>query len=514
MIRDNRRFRCNEFGGVLIFWALGIVAFLGFVALSFDVGRIANTQTEMQTLVDEVALAAGGEIDRLPGAQERALAAADDLIRGKIQTFGDGGQLLDRGRALSTAECDALVDAGGDPADCDGDFTVAFLDAAGGPALTDATTRFVRVTAVPRRVQTPLSRGIALLTGGSGLDFFDARATATAGATTYACEPVRFGFCVNPDPAAGYDPSALEGRQIRIADFGSGNSGLLDMSSMYPNVEGPCSDVSVNGVGYEVCMYGAEGATSGCFEVGDGLDTEPGTKGGNFLAAINTRFDIYTGVTNNDERDIDYRPAPNVVRECTPQGNSGNNGNGNGNNGGGTLPAASLPRDSCFDGGGCTTIGDGDWTAGRADYLLTNYGPLPDGGDTPEDFPGDLADWVAVSTASTRWELYLAELAAADGGDILENRCITGVPETPGYAAAPVSADGPGRRLMVGAAVDCASGIDINGRTQDVPAADYFLMFLTEPADGGNEDIWLEVVQEIPTDGTESLIYRVVRLLD
>jgi len=67
---------------------------------------------------------------------------------------------------------------------------------------------------------------------------------------------------------------------------------------------------------------------------------------------------------------------------------------------------------------------------------------------------------------------------------------------------------------MVGAAVDCASGIDINGRTQDVPAADYFLMFLTEPAEGGNEDIWLEVVQEIPTDGTESLVYRVVRLLD
>ncbi len=511
MTRDMRKFLGKDGGGALIFWALGIVAFLGFVALSFDVGRIANTQTEMQTLVDEVALAAGGELDRLPGARERARAAAEDLIRDKIQTFGDGGQALTGGAATgSVAECLELIAGGETAEECAGDYFLEFLDSSrnlvvGAGNAADSATRFVRVTAVPRRVQTPLSRGIALLTGGSGLEFFDAAATATAGATTFACEPVRFGFCVNPDPAAGYDPANLRGRQVRIADFGSGNSGLLDMSSMYPNVEGPCSEVSVNGVGYEVCMYGAEGATSGCFEVSDGLDTEPGTKGGNFLAAINTRFDEYSGVTNNDDNNLDYRPAPNVIRECTPSTPQVNQG---------IEPVASLPRDSCFAAGTCDTIGNGDWTTGRAAYLETNYG-LADGGEAPEDFPGDYLEWIAVSTASTRWELYLAELAAADGGDILENRCISGVPEEwSSQGSSQASADGPARRVMVGAAVDCASGIDINGRTQDVPAADYFLMFLTEPAEGGNEDIWLEVVQEIPTDGTESLVYRVVRLLD
>ena len=75
-----RRLRGDERGALLVFVAVAIVALLGLIALSFDLGRMASTQTELQSFADNVALAAAGELDGKEDSIERATRAANNLI--------------------------------------------------------------------------------------------------------------------------------------------------------------------------------------------------------------------------------------------------------------------------------------------------------------------------------------------------------------------------------------------------------------------------------------------------
>jgi Flp pilus assembly protein TadG len=85
------RFARDERGAILILWALFLAVAFGFLALAFDLGRLATTQTQLQSFADQVALAAAGELDGRPGARDRARAAAENLVAGQ-QTFGQGSQ--------------------------------------------------------------------------------------------------------------------------------------------------------------------------------------------------------------------------------------------------------------------------------------------------------------------------------------------------------------------------------------------------------------------------------------
>ena len=87
------RFRTDETGAVLVLWGLAFGVFLGLVALTFDLGRLSITQTELQSYADSVALAAAGELDGGDGAIARATAAAAAAIADS-QTFGTGAQAL------------------------------------------------------------------------------------------------------------------------------------------------------------------------------------------------------------------------------------------------------------------------------------------------------------------------------------------------------------------------------------------------------------------------------------
>ena len=88
-----KAFAKDEHGTILVFWAMSLAVMLGFVALSFDFGRIASTKSELQAFADHVALAAAGELDGQDDAITRAQAAAADMITDR-QTFGAGGQTL------------------------------------------------------------------------------------------------------------------------------------------------------------------------------------------------------------------------------------------------------------------------------------------------------------------------------------------------------------------------------------------------------------------------------------
>lgn len=65
---------------MLVIWGVSFAVLFGIVALSFDLGRIAVTQTELQAYADNVALAAAGELDGKDDAIDRATAAAANLI--------------------------------------------------------------------------------------------------------------------------------------------------------------------------------------------------------------------------------------------------------------------------------------------------------------------------------------------------------------------------------------------------------------------------------------------------
>jgi len=77
--------------------AARIAALAGFEnALSFDMGRVASTQSELQSFADNVALATAGELDGNADSITRAQAAAAAMIT-DTQTFGTNGQALNIG---------------------------------------------------------------------------------------------------------------------------------------------------------------------------------------------------------------------------------------------------------------------------------------------------------------------------------------------------------------------------------------------------------------------------------
>ena len=101
---------------------------------------------------------------------------------------------------------------------------------------------------------------------------------------------------------------------------------------------------------------------------------------------------------NGKKNDPDYAPAPNVIKGIVPKGGGSCIGSSEEE----SSDTVGLPRDDCFETGTCSRFGDGVWTNGRANYVATNYA----GTDPSLD----------AAAATTRYEYYLAEIAAAGGG--------------------------------------------------------------------------------------------------
>lgn len=456
-----------EDGAILVLWALFLAVAFGFLALAFDLGRIATTQTQLQSFADQVALAAAGELDGRADSITRATGAAANLIDG-TQTYASGSQTLGAG-----------------------DFALTFLrtlpanDGADAPAAvtTDGRqARYVRVDVALRTVFTPFAHINARLTGGSrpsgGIG-----ASATAGFTAWACDVTPLFFCV-PDPS--WRAANNIGIQIQLrsggqgAAWGPGNFGFLDVSSLPIDSSGPCA--GLNGAQLYRCLVGAERAITACIETRSGVNTQPGQRVG-LAEAFNTRFDIYQGSMQSLRGNPAYRPAPNTIQGTVPRGNSACRGNN-------TDPsdAMPLPRDTNLTGG--NRFGNGVWN--RAGYVGQNHG-----GSYP---PG-------TGATSTRYQMYLAEIAAAAGRAAPNNVPLPGFIET----GAPRCFNGgapsePDRRVVVAAAIDCAAN-DIRGSTTNVVPLEYVRLFMTEPVQsaGNDTDIMVEVVGSAGGAGAGSL---------
>ena len=92
LIRQLHEFKEDEEGATLVLWGVMFIILFGLVAMSFDMGRIGVTRSELQAYADHAALAAAGELTGAPGSRAKAEAAARELIT-DFQTFGSGGQM-------------------------------------------------------------------------------------------------------------------------------------------------------------------------------------------------------------------------------------------------------------------------------------------------------------------------------------------------------------------------------------------------------------------------------------
>ncbi|MEX0338778.1 MAG: hypothetical protein AB3N11_07025 [Arenibacterium sp.] len=345
---------------------------------------------------------------------------------------------------------------------------------------------FVRVTVTRVDVGSKFAAAFAALTGQAQLDT-NAPATATAGFTQYACDVTPIMFCV---PNANWDADDHIGSMVNLRSGGNGAAwapgdfGFLDPGKIKVDGTGPCSGLT--GVNLDACLLGAVGNITQCF-VQRGVDIEPGQKVGIADAIFNVRFDIYKAIMNGEKNDPDYAPAPNVIKGIVPQGAGASC---IGNNEVLSTDTVGLPVDTCLASGTCGRFGDGNWTAGRLNYVDVNYGGV-------DPHPG----------ATTRYDYYLAEIAAA-GGPGGSTSILSGLSETGRPQCSPNQSADPERRVVIAAGIDCAAN-GIGGAARDVPVHQFVKVFLTEPVgdDGGSPpslDIWGEIVGSAENGGAGS----------
>jgi Flp pilus assembly protein TadG len=489
-LRDIRDLRDDDQGAIIVFWAVTLVVVLGIVALSFDFGKKASTQSELQSFADQVALAAAGELDGKSDAITRATNAAANLIVDQ-QTFATGARLLSGSSDYTLTFYKTL------PAS-----DTASIDP--GVTTDPAKARYARALAVPRTVPFSFTGAFDVLRGGTTANPAIG-AVAVAGFTQYACDITPLMFCI---PSPSFKAKDNIGKMILLrsggqgAAWGPGDFGFLDVSSAGLDSGGPCA--GLNGAQQTRCLIGSQGALTQCFSQ-RGVDTEPGQKVGIENSAYNVRFDIFAGGMSSKKNDANYPAAPNVIKGIVPKGNGSSC---IANNSKTSPDTVALPQDNCFYTSTCANggrFGDGNWsnaTTGRPNYVTKNYG-------------AGVAD--PHSTATTRYQYYKAEVAAAGGGASTTAILPAGRAESGRPQCTNKQSSDPDRRVVIAAGIDCSAN-PINGRTTGVPVNEFVRLFLTQPvADGtGNSfDIYVEVVGSAETgggSGSGGIFHDVVQL--
>lgn len=477
------RFRRDETGTIAILWGTSLVAFLGFLAITLDIGRLGATHAELQAFADNVALAAAGELDGKDDAITRSQNAAANMISDS-QTFANGPGTLSGATDYTLTFHSAL------PA--------SDLTPLGANATTDPNAaKFVQIVLTPKSLSMSLASGLDTLLGGNGFATTDVSAEAVAGFTQAACDISPLMFCLPPN----WDTTLDVGDQILLrsggkgTQWGPGNFGFIDLAA-FEDTSGVCADEGGNKL---ACLIAAQSQITQCV-LTNGISTEPGQKVGITNAAFNVRFDIYRSVLNGEKNNPDFAPAPNVIKGIKKKG-GGTCIQGNEQLTGDTT---ALGRDLCMGSGTCggnNRFGNGTWD--RAGYLNTNH-DLADGMQDDIGSDAHLPPLTGSNTkyAGTRFGMYLREIAYGDSNphpqpnpDAILNPALseTGRPmcsnSTPGGAE---------RRVVTAAGVDCAK-TKIKGATSGVPVTKFVSVFLTEPVgdDGGSPpsfDIHGEVI--------------------
>lgn len=321
-----RRFKDAQDGFVLLMSLLILPIFLGLGLFLIDVGRHNNAHTDLQTVVDAMALAGARELDGNGGARARAQTAMTKIAN-PVSMLSTGNSPTKNIRYVSG----------------DTRFTITFLDSIPTDdmdpidgtytATSDADAAYVRVQAYDT-TEFGLETLASKLLGGPGSIPVGTEAVATAEAAICDVPPL---FICNPFEFVGttYDPSELQnrfmagdlhGRMIRLHPGGGntafpGNFGFLQVNgAMGTNA---------------IREYFAGGSVPICVRDGDTVDTAPGSRIA-MADGINVRFDVMPGPQYGNQA-LGYIPAiaENVRKGYSPHVNGSGNANDCVSNGGG-----------------------------------------------------------------------------------------------------------------------------------------------------------------------------------
>jgi hypothetical protein len=434
--RQLQRFFGAERGALLVFFAMCCAAIFLIAALSFDLGKRASTQAELQTYADNVALAAAGELDGMPGAIARATTAANQLIRDS-HTFGEGNRDL----------------TGPD------DFTLSFYaDLPTNETLwtasldrelpeNDRSARFARVEVTPVSVDWSFARILTVFSS-APLPDSNVAAEATAGFSGMACDTTPVFFCMPPaqtgvDTDGVWDPANHIGDTIKLttasgaaSNWGPGSMGFIDIGGAVDTAS-PC----FGAIGPELynCLSTVATRRTQCIENG-ALSLQDGEVEDISERYFNVRMDRYLPGVRVLRNNAGFPASPIVTKPftdsgmCTPSG------------GDPSTQATDFLPDDCFasGGAGCTSfngdlrVGDGNWNNARITYVDTNYSvddltigtvePLEQVNILGNEYhiddpfrPGDATYprraeyeiYPVVPSGASRWNYYNAEVAAA-----------------------------------------------------------------------------------------------------
>lgn len=446
MTRPLIRFAKDENGTILVFWGVALVVMMGLLALTFDIGRVATTQTELQSFSDNVALAAAGELDGRPDAITRATKAARELIS-DTQTFGSNGQTLAGAQDFTLTFFAALKD-----------------DGAAADVQTNLPERayYVRVETQPQVVQSGFAAAFAALRGTVAADRAVA-ASATASFALEACDVAPVQVCL---PTVDFRAEANIGKTL---DLAAATSVSLPAPGVYAITQ-PLTDrldglsvcAGLLGKALNACLLAAKKPRAGCYG-GDEFEISAALNVGEIDAALNVKLGQYSGITAGLVGNANFSPAPNVLQGlvsvaglCLP------------NNVLPTQQNIGLPKDDCLSNGGCSVLGNGTWTQGRVAYVQAHYGGV-------DPFPA----------ATTRYDFYRAEIA---------NQKVTPLPIVGGLLGgvvgsvaprlcSPQQSTDPTRRLMVVAGIDCSGNVGAGVSTP--PVRQFFEVFQLGPSQNG-----------------------------
>jgi len=298
-------------GAYMVMMAILIVILIGIAALAIDVGRVLMMRTDMQNAADAAALAAAAELDADNNAQDRARAAARDLLEHDAR-FARVTELLGAtGLPDGAFEFFCVIGSETDVSPSDPGFSDfcsgSLVEPEKYASTSDEDTHYVRVTLDPSLAGDG-DRFTADLIFLPVLRSLGINAAETASAVTRALAGRSF-FTCNFPPMALCDPWENEGSSFRNEMPKGGHIELRSQGESWaPGVFGFLKAKEGPGA-KNLSEYLADPDLVGCNPAI--VTSEPGAKAQPSRRAINTRFDIYEGTFKN--REDEFPPAPNIV---------------------------------------------------------------------------------------------------------------------------------------------------------------------------------------------------------
>jgi hypothetical protein len=415
---------------------------IGTAVLAVDASRLSILATTLQKGADALALAGAAELDRKPTAITRAEAAIANMVANRHKfAAGSPGTIATSGvRYLkSLPENDiTVIGATHDTAD---------------PALA----RFVEVTVAPQTLNTILPASFI-----GGVISVTATARAVAGFDAAVCQFTPLFIC-NPYEEkpngisiwqAMSDP-ATRRKQLRL-QLGPGGTDRY-FPGNYGWLDSPSLGTGADALHDALAMV----RPPTCF-VQNGVSQKTGNIS-SADAAINTRFDLWSGKYKSDNSD--YRPAQNVRKGyAVPEKKGACEAEPTDPN------VNKLGQDDGFpDANG--RLGTGNWDFDG--YWATNFGIPP-----PTDATGVV---YSNTNRPARYDVYRHEIAANLTVLAAQSGAAAGEKGTPACYSGGGLSDEPDRRVIYGAIIDCKD-LDVRGNSGGPLRVTVFgKFFLTEP---------------------------------